>query len=144
MSMVLKLGNGEVELNGPRRRRFSAGYKLKVLAEVEACSLPGQIAALLRRELHLARRSLRILEDRHVIPQREFARACSLRVLNRYGVINEIVNHLIHPLERQNRIKQRSCHRREIWFELRYIGVTEYCLGIPISLSLFQNLGAFH
>lgn len=50
MSKVLKLGNGEVELSHPKRRQFSAGYKLKVLAEVEACSLPGQIAALLRRE----------------------------------------------------------------------------------------------
>jgi len=39
-----------VELSRPRRRRFSASYKLKVLAEVDACSLSGQIAALLRRE----------------------------------------------------------------------------------------------
>jgi transposase-like protein len=39
-----------VELSRPKRRRFSAGYKLKILAEVEACSLSGQIAALLRRE----------------------------------------------------------------------------------------------
>ncbi len=50
MSKVLKLGNGEVELSRPKRRRFSAGYKLKILAEVEACTLPGQVAALLRRE----------------------------------------------------------------------------------------------
>lgn len=50
MSKVMKLGNGEVELNHPKRRRFSAGYKLKTLAEVDACSVPGQIAALLRRE----------------------------------------------------------------------------------------------
>ena len=50
MSKVLKLGSGEVELSRPKRRRFSAGYKLKVLEEVDACSQPGQIAALLRRE----------------------------------------------------------------------------------------------
>ena len=50
MSKVLKLGNGEVELSRPKRRRFSAGYKLKILAEVDACSISGQIAALLRRE----------------------------------------------------------------------------------------------
>jgi transposase len=50
MSKVLKLGSGEVELSRPRRRRFSAGYKLRILAEVEACSLSGQVAALLRRE----------------------------------------------------------------------------------------------
>ena len=50
MSKVLKLGNGEVELNRPKWRRFNAEYKLKILDEVDACSLPGQISALLRRE----------------------------------------------------------------------------------------------
>ena len=32
------------------RRRFSAEYKLKVLREAEACTRPGEIGALLRRE----------------------------------------------------------------------------------------------
>ena len=51
----MKMGSGEVELSRPKRRRFSASYKLKVLAEVDACSLPGQISALLRREAEIAR-----------------------------------------------------------------------------------------
>jgi transposase-like protein len=34
----------------PKRRRFSAEYKLRVLREAEACSRPGEIGALLRRE----------------------------------------------------------------------------------------------
>lgn len=50
MSKVMKLGSGEVELSHPERRRFSASYKLRILAEVDSCSVPGQIAALLRRE----------------------------------------------------------------------------------------------
>ena len=50
MSKVLKLGNGEVDLTQPRRRRFSLDYKLRILAEADASSIPGQIAALLRRE----------------------------------------------------------------------------------------------
>jgi len=33
-----------------RRRRFSGAYKLKILQAVEACSQPGEIGALLRRE----------------------------------------------------------------------------------------------
>jgi transposase len=33
-----------------RRRRFSAEYKLRVLREADACSAPGEIGALLRRE----------------------------------------------------------------------------------------------
>jgi transposase len=34
----------------PRRRRFSAEYKLRILREADACSRPGEIGALLRRE----------------------------------------------------------------------------------------------
>src|SRR5512144_3290520 len=34
----------------PRRRRFSAEYKLRVLAEADACTRPGEVGALLRRE----------------------------------------------------------------------------------------------
>ena len=32
------------------RRRFSAAYKLRVLAEADACTKPGEIGAVLRRE----------------------------------------------------------------------------------------------
>ena len=34
----------------PRRRRFSAEYKLRILREVEACTRPGEVGALCRRE----------------------------------------------------------------------------------------------
>jgi transposase len=53
----------EIESDGPRaavpdaelveratRRRFSAEYKLQVLQQAEACTRPGEIGALLRRE----------------------------------------------------------------------------------------------
>jgi transposase len=33
-----------------RRRRFSAEYKLAILREADACTQPGEIGALLRRE----------------------------------------------------------------------------------------------
>jgi transposase len=33
-----------------KRRRFSAEYKLRILRETDACSRPGEIGALLRRE----------------------------------------------------------------------------------------------
>ena len=33
-----------------RRRRFSAAYKLSIVREADACSKPGEIGALLRRE----------------------------------------------------------------------------------------------
>jgi len=50
MSKVVNMGSGEVELNHPKRRIYSASFKLRVLAEADACAIPGQIAALLRRE----------------------------------------------------------------------------------------------
>jgi transposase-like protein len=34
----------------PKRRRFSAEYKLRVLREADACIRPGEVGALLRRE----------------------------------------------------------------------------------------------
>ncbi len=34
----------------PKRRRFTAEYKLEVLAKADACSGPGQVGELLRRE----------------------------------------------------------------------------------------------
>jgi transposase len=34
----------------PERRQFSAEYKRRILEEVDACTEPGQIGALLRRE----------------------------------------------------------------------------------------------
>lgn len=33
-----------------QRRRFSAGYKLRILSEVDACEKRGEVGALLRRE----------------------------------------------------------------------------------------------
>jgi transposase-like protein len=50
MSKVMKLGNGEVDLTHSKRRRFSVAYKLRILAEADASAIPGQTAALLRRE----------------------------------------------------------------------------------------------
>jgi transposase-like protein len=34
----------------PRRRRFSAKYKLQILEQADACSRPGEVGELLRRE----------------------------------------------------------------------------------------------
>jgi transposase len=34
----------------PKRRRFSAEYRLKILRQADACKAPGELGALLRRE----------------------------------------------------------------------------------------------
>lgn len=42
---------GEVEVSAKaERRRFTAEYKRKILKEADACSRPGELGALLRRE----------------------------------------------------------------------------------------------
>ena len=44
-------GRPDPELvQGPKRRRFTAEYKLRVLREADACSRPSEVGALLRRE----------------------------------------------------------------------------------------------
>lgn len=50
MSKVVKLGNGEVDPTLPKRRRYGVEYKLRILAEADTSVIPGQVAALLRRE----------------------------------------------------------------------------------------------
>jgi transposase len=50
---VLATGNGKPDPAVPEkpvRRRFTAAYKLRVLREVDRCTQPGQLGALLRRE----------------------------------------------------------------------------------------------
>ena len=50
MTKVVNLGNGEVQLPRPKRRLFTAEFKLRILAEADACEKTSQVAALLRRE----------------------------------------------------------------------------------------------
>jgi transposase-like protein len=46
-----RLGSHDSEvLEYPVRRRFTAGYKAQIVREAEACTEPGQIGAILRRE----------------------------------------------------------------------------------------------
>jgi transposase-like protein len=48
---VMPLSTSEVEVVAkPTRRRFTVEYKLRILRETDACSRPGEIGALLRRE----------------------------------------------------------------------------------------------
>jgi len=46
---VQKISNPEV-FEKPRKRRFTAEYKLKILGEADACQDDGEIGTLLRRE----------------------------------------------------------------------------------------------
>ncbi len=46
---VVEVPDPEVEAR-PKRRRFTAEYKARILREAERCKKPGEIGALLRRE----------------------------------------------------------------------------------------------
>ena len=51
LEKLLPSSKQEVEvLARPRRRTFSADYKLRILLEAQGCTKPGEIGALLRRE----------------------------------------------------------------------------------------------
>ncbi len=43
------VGKNEVR-PAPRQRRYSRSYKLRILAEADRCSAPGELASLIRRE----------------------------------------------------------------------------------------------
>jgi transposase-like protein len=47
----VRVGVPDPELvDRPRRRRFAAEYKLRIVREADACSRPGEVGELLRRE----------------------------------------------------------------------------------------------
>jgi transposase-like protein len=49
LNKPLALQDVQVSAKG-RRRRFTAEYKLKIVREADACTKPGELGALLRRE----------------------------------------------------------------------------------------------
>jgi transposase-like protein len=85
-----------------RRRQFTAEYKRKVLAEVEACMKPGEIGALLRREG---------LYSSHLVEWRRARDSGALAGLRprRRGPVAKVP----HPLERKVAELERSLARAE-------------------------------
>ena len=86
-----------------KRRRFTAEYKLRLLREVDACSQPGEVGALLRREglysSHLA----------------EWRRAREVGALE--GLERPRGRKAAHPLEAENAALLRRAERAEAELE---------------------------
>ncbi len=80
----------------PRRRKFTAKYKLAVLRELDACTEPGQIGAVLRREG---------LYSSHVTTWRRAREAGELQGLapKKHGRPRKPRNHLAPEVERLER-----------------------------------------
>ena len=109
----------------PRRRRFSAEYKLRVLHEADACSRPGEVGELLRREglytSHLTywrkqrdagalqalgrprgrrpadRRDVEVSELRRRLERTETELEQALRVIEVQGNVSALLGELLEP-----------------------------------------------
>jgi transposase-like protein len=114
MSTVTRLGSGEIELNRPKRRKYSVDYKLKVLAEADACTQPGQVAALLRREGLYSSNLTRWRE------QREAGLLDALAPVKPGPKSRERhpLEGRVHQLEKENRALERKLKRAEWLLEV--------------------------
>lgn len=88
----------------PKRRRFTAEYKLGILSQADACKGPGEIGALLRREG---------LYSSHLVlwrRQREEAAQSQLKARKR-GPKPKVQDPRVKQLERENARLQRRLKR---------------------------------
>lgn len=114
MSKVVKLGSGEVDLNRHQRRKYSTEYKLRVMAEVEASTLPGQVAAILRREGLYSSNLTRWRE------QREAGLLSALAPVKPGPKARERhpLEGRVHELEKEKRALERKLKRAEWMLEI--------------------------
>ena len=112
----------EVEAR-PKRRRFTAEYKLRVLRQADACKEPGAIGALLRREG---------LYSSHLVQwrrQREEAAQAQLKSRKR-GPKPKLQDPRVKELERETARLERRLKRAETIIEIQKKAAE--LLGIPL------------
>jgi transposase-like protein len=115
----------------PKRRRFTAEYKLRVLREADACKEPGEIGALLRRE---GLYSSLLSNWRY---EREQAAQAQLKARKR-GPKPKLQDPRLKQLERENARLQRQLKRAETLLEIQKKAAE--LLGIPLNhLELDEN-----
>jgi transposase len=107
-----------------KRRRFSAEYKLAILREADACTEPGQIGALLRRER---------LYSSHLVDWRRQREAGALQALARTrGPRPADPAHAeVERLRRENERLSRRLAQAERIIEIQ--GKVSELLGIPLD-----------
>jgi transposase-like protein len=108
----------------PKRRRFTAEYKLRILREADACRQPGEIGALLRREG---------LYSSHLVQwrrQREQAAHTQLKSRKR-GPKAKARDPRLKQLERENARLQRRLKRVALLLDIqKKVGAL---MGIPLK-----------
>ena len=108
----------------PKRRRFTAEYKLRVLRQADACKEPGETGALLRREG---------LYSSHLVQwrrQREEAAQAQLKSRRR-GPKPKLQDPRVKQLEREMARLERRLKRAEIIIEIQKKAAA--LLGIPLK-----------
>ena len=108
----------------PKRRQFTAEYKLRILREVDACKEPGEIGALLRREG---------LYSSHLVlwrRQREQAAQTQLKSRKR-GPKPKVQDPRIKQLERENARLHRQLKRVALLLDIQK--KAGEILGIPLK-----------
>ena len=127
-SGVSAIGAGSVPdpevVEKPKRRRFSAGYRLRIVREADACKAPGEVGALLRREGLYS--SLLSAWRR----QRDTGALASLRSKKRGP---RAADPRVKRLERENAQLRRQLEQAETIIEIqkKVAGI----LGIPLRTS---------
>jgi transposase-like protein len=108
----------------PKRRQFTAEYKLRILREADACREPGEIGALLRREG---------LYSSHLVQwrrQREEAAQTQLRSRKR-GPKAKMQDPRVKQLERENARLKRQLDRVALLLDIQKKAGA--ILGIPLK-----------
>jgi transposase len=108
----------------PKRRRFTAEYKLRILREADACKGSGEIGALLRREG---------LYSSHLVlwrRQREQAAQTQLKLRKR-GPQPKVQDPRVKQLERENARLQRQLKRVALLLDIQK--KAGEILGIPLK-----------
>jgi transposase len=108
----------------PKRRQFTAEYKLRILREADGCKGPGEIGALLRREG---------LYSSHLVlwrRQREEAAQTHLKTRKR-GPKAKVQDPRVRQLERENARLQRRLKRVALLLDIQK--KAGQILGIPLK-----------
>jgi len=108
----------------PRRRRFTAEYKLGILREVERAKEPGEVGAILRREG---------LYSSHLVPwRRDRDRVAKAGLAaRRRGPKAQGKDPRVQQLERENAKLRRRLQRVETMLDIQK--KASELLGIPLS-----------
>ena len=112
----------------PKRRRFSAAYKLRVLAEAEQCSKPGELGRLLRREG---------LYSSHLAAWRKAAHNGSLAALSKkrgrkpVTAVSKRAKGTIRKLERENARLREELRKARIVIDVQ--GKVAGLLGLSLE-----------